>query len=129
MQQLDAEKQYCDVEKDWKNEYFIITIVYTTLIMLVPIIVIFICNGLILSKTKQADQSRRRLQMARNSHVINNINITVNRKINETRYKLKPYYVSASQNTNTIRRKNENSKKLAQTLFLISFSYAFLNLP
>lgn len=129
IQQLDAEKQYCDVEKDWKSEYFIITIVYTALIMLVPIITIFICNSLIIMKTRKADLSRKRLQMIRNSQVIQNININMNLKTSKVKYKLKPYYVSANQNTNTIRRKNENSKKLAQTLFLVSFSYAFLNLP
>ena len=127
LQDTGSNKKYCDVEKIWKNTYFIITIVYTTLIMLVPVITIIICNYLIMFKTKKADLLRKSLQYVKKPSGITNTAITnsrvgVKRKEN---YKLKPYYKTAN---NKIHIK-ENSKKLANILFLISFSYAFLNLP
>ena len=45
--QSQENKQYCDIKKEYSKEYFQITIIYISLIMLIPIIVIFIGNSII----------------------------------------------------------------------------------
>ena len=135
--QQNEGKQYCDVRKEWKNIYIIITIVYTSLIMLVPIIIIIISNYLIIFKTRKADINREQLQHVNSRQQLHIINTTrYHKKETEdpelkenNNYRLKPYYVAVNNQRNTINRKDGNSKKIAQTLFLVSFSYAFLNLP
>jgi hypothetical protein len=106
--------------------------------MLVPIIIIIISNYLIIFKTRKADINREQLQHVNSRQQLHIINTTRYQHKKETEdpelkgnnnYRLKPYYVAVNNQRNKINRKDGNSKKIAQTLFLVSFSYAFLNLP
>jgi hypothetical protein len=52
--------KYCDIQKDYKSSYFVITISYIVITMLIPIVIIFLCNFLIiffLIKAKEQRQS------------------------------------------------------------------------
>lgn len=42
------ESSYCDVNREWRGFYFYITIVYVVLTMLVPIMIVVICNTLLI---------------------------------------------------------------------------------
>lgn len=54
---------YCDIQKKHSNTYFVITILYITLIMLIPIIVIFVCNTLIIYYVLKASKARLGMTM------------------------------------------------------------------
>ncbi len=126
------EDKRCDVVKEKSNLYFLITIVYTTLIMLVPIVVVFVCNFLIIYRIKKADTKRVELQIKKSITRSNRHDTSVIMKIKRqsAHLKLKPYYLPSKQIINNVCSKNvEDSKKLTKTLILISFSYAILNLP
>ena len=43
----DDRNKHCDVREGWSREYFHITLAYICLIILIPIIIIFICNSII----------------------------------------------------------------------------------
>jgi hypothetical protein len=141
---------YCDVKTEWKNVYFIITIIYITLTILIPIMIVFVFNTIIIVKTRHADLKRKQ-----NFRVINNferIAITAKRKPLKLKIVLPPNKTGNSTTTTTSSssrsscktpinqhlitynlnrrsKKNENSYKLANILILTSFSYAFFNLP
>lgn len=66
--------QYCDVKKSWKTNYFRITVIYISLIMLLPIITIFVCNALIIFKTIKADFNRKKMHLSNSSK--NSVNST-----------------------------------------------------
>jgi hypothetical protein len=137
---------YCDVKTKWKNVYFIITIIYITLTILIPIIIVFVFNTIIIVKTRHADLKRKQ-----NFRIINNferIAITSKRKPQKLKIVIPPNVTGNSTTTSSIgsrrspisqhlitynlnrkSKKNENSYKLANILILTSFSYAFFNLP
>ena len=55
---------YCDVSKAHSNTYFKITIVYIFLTMLLPIILIFVCNSVIIFYIIKSGKKRARLSNA-----------------------------------------------------------------
>ena len=56
--------RYCDIERAHSSAYFKITIAYIILIMLVPIVVIFVCNSLIIFSLVHARNERQHMQRA-----------------------------------------------------------------
>lgn len=44
----DEPSPYCDVNREWTREYFILNACYMFIVMLLPIVIIFICNLLII---------------------------------------------------------------------------------
>lgn len=52
---------YCDINMTWNKEYFKIALAYIIIIILIPIIIIFICNSIIIYKTKKSDLKRKNL--------------------------------------------------------------------
>ncbi len=121
----------CDVKKEYSDEYFHITIAYICLIMLLPILIILIANVLIsykvfYSKYQQKKLNKSSLIAKNNSHsnTANNNNNSNNSKI-----KLKPYYLNIDQVIKRVTNKANKAERLTKLLVLISFSYAFLNLP
>ena len=59
-QNEDHSNQYCDINKNNSNilSYFIITIAYIILIILIPIVVIFVFNSLIIYRILKAEKKR-----------------------------------------------------------------------
>ena len=127
------EDKRCDVVKEKSNLYFLITIVYTTLIMLVPIVIVFVCNFLIIFRIKKEEIKRKELQIKKSITRAkrHDTSVIINHKTRDSaHFKLKPYYLPSKQIVhNVCSKKAENSKKLTKTLILISFSYAIFNLP
>lgn len=125
-------RQYCDVQKNWKNTYFIITIIYISLIMLFPIIIVFIFNTLIIVKANRAQKRRQSSLMTPLSTRMKIIkektpnNLLVPNNSN-TRVSLNDSYCLKMKSS--FRKQTKQTNKLAHSLILISFLYAFLNLP
>jgi hypothetical protein len=51
--------EYCDVQNTFSGAYFTTTIIYISLIMLVPILIIFFCNALIIIQILRARKNRK----------------------------------------------------------------------
>ena len=99
--------------------------------MLLPILIILIANFLIsykvfYSKHQQKKLNKSSLIAKNNSHSNNN---TANNNSNKSKIKLKPYYLNIDQVIKRVTNKANKAERLTKLLVLISFSYAFLNLP
>jgi hypothetical protein len=131
----------CEVKnekKEWIREYFHITLAYIFIIILIPIIVIFVSNSIIIINIFQSCPKRNGLKMHKST-----FNIKKKKKKteitssgggssstnNDNKVKLRPYYLTIDQIINRVTNKANKSKKITKMLILISFSYAFLNLP
>jgi len=105
---LKSGQHHCDVTNRFRKVYFLLTGVYIVVIMLIPILTIFISNSLILYKTRRADMNRLLMQQIVKSSGLSG------------KCKAKQTELSSIQ---------LNSKRLKKILPIISFSYAFFNLP
>lgn len=129
--------QSCDVKKDWSTNYFHITLVYIFLIMFVPITIILVTNTLIIlnilrTKTQPylKERNQRLVKHTRRSNQLIQIkNDKIEVRNNNKYNKIKPYYLSIDQILKRVTSKANSTKRLTKILILISFSYAFLNLP
>lgn len=137
-------KQYCDVKKAFKNEYFILAVVYITVTIGMPITVIFISNSIIAIKAVKAEAKRGDIKLKKTS--LNNSKtetVPTAPTIRNKSYQLtlhgkeslrsvqqtKPYYVTVNQMTSRQMRRNKSSKHIAKVLSLISMSFVVLNMP
>ncbi len=130
----DGMINYCDVKKEWVREYFHITFGYIFLIILLPILVIFVSNTIIIAKSPNVNQRQLnqtiKARKYRNQSVSRMNRTTMSRHHSDTNYcKLRPIFLNVNQLLNKAKLKEDNSKKLTKNLILISFSYAFCNLP
>jgi len=57
----EENKQYCDINRNLKHEYFAFNSIYMLLVFLAPSILISVCNAVIIRKTFQHDQQRKKL--------------------------------------------------------------------
>lgn len=129
--QLNDDKVYCDVAKAYQKEYFIITCVYIFLVIVIPILIILICNSLIICRTNTNEAKRRKmLTKARSFRDTSSGHNFRKRYKTVANFKLKRYYCNVEQATNQISQKlDETSKKVKKILIFISVSYALFNLP
>ena len=139
--------QYCDVNKKYKTEYFILNLFYICFVMIVPMAVIITCNILIIVKMKRSDSTRKQMQKIYTSKRKNtesfhkqskrtscNLVIQKNRSTIATSTNLKkimkPHYWTQEQ---LLQKKNKNkqnaSMKITVMLLVISFSFVALNIP
>jgi hypothetical protein len=93
--------------------------------MLIPILVVILCNTMIIGKTRKNDLKRNLLRNRSNRPQMPMMKKPLTRK----NCKLKPFYLTMSQRTRKINKPENRSKQMSNILCLISFSYAFLNLP
>jgi len=122
---VDDLKKYCDVNDKWAREYYKINIVYISLIMILPIIIIFISNILIIHKTKQNDTSRSKFKRtAVLEQTVTNFSKIKTNSINLCNNKSYDHFKIKKQSF-----KLNYSKKITKTLVINSFSYAILNMP
>lgn len=119
----DGNDKYCDIKQKWRTEYFRLNAIYIFSIILIPILVIIISNILMIVKLIKNNAKRKKLQ-------------PINRDSNMMMLEIKP--VRKSHNSSRANLRNpmtkvnsadSRSKRLTKRLILISFSYAFLNLP
>lgn len=138
---------YCAVKKIWVDIYFNMNAVYIMIIMLIPIVVIVVLNFLIIMKTTRDDFQREQLKTSPASalkgsdekQIITTVMYKPSTKqtslmlgsdlVTRASYR-KPHIISLDHGMikNTPAQANTKSK-LTRMLILISFSYAFLNLP
>ena len=131
--ELHYEKN-CHILKNWEENYFYLTIAFTCIIILIPIIIIFISNSFLIvtilnnnkSKSSQSN-SKKRVQIKNKSKIIAKIDHN-NSKKKENLVQVKPYFLTMNQLINKVTIKANDTQRLTKMLFLISFSYAILNL-
>jgi hypothetical protein len=131
-------KTSCRINPSMDNDYFHLTIVFNCIIMLIPIIIIFTSNSFLISnicKNTNNNLSNKMILSNNKNKTSTRINkkslitttTTTTTKNNEQI--IKPYFLTINQIINRITQKANNTRKLTKMLILISFSYAFLNLP
>lgn len=155
----ESKDQYCDIDKKYKKEYFYLNIIYIGLIMLVPMILIVVCNILIIFRTFKNDTNRKKLQAKKISLKNNSIKRELNtNKTNHlvtnasnvkanlmkksacksflderqnSMFRMKPHYSTLKQliNKKNYRSSKSSPKRLTVILLVISFSFVALNLP
>lgn len=121
--QTENDINYCDIKQNWRNEYFQITILYIVIIMLIPILIIFLCNFLTIIKSFKSDTNRKKLQ--------SNCQLLIKRPLKISRTSNNELKLVTKRNdlNRRVTKKVTNSIRISKMLILISFSYVFFNLP
>ena len=135
------------MKKAYKNEYFKITIIYILVTIVVPTVLILVCNFFILVGIYKTNQSfsfekkeqknhrhraflsareSRKQAISRNKKMARLPQPSVRRQVSIV---FKKKYLSTSKIVPKISGKINISKKLTKTLLFLSFSYALLNMP
>jgi len=130
------------VNMAWKKEYFRIAVAYIFIIILIPIIIIFICNSLIIYETKKADSKREKLhadlsrietQTCASTTKREAIHLTPvptqNSNLLSVRSRISNLSCGSSQSNTGKKQIIKNSNKITKMLVLISFSFCLFNLP
>jgi len=137
-------EQYCDIDKKYSKYYFPITIIYVGLILLIPIIILFFCNILVIANIIKAKKKRddmlgdfimmpiklkivrQTTESAISSHLLTpDIRHKELRLVSESSERLS--LLSTGLNNN---KKSKNTRtKSTHILLLMSFSFSILNLP
>lgn len=137
--QIDDVSKQCHVKNSFTSEYFYIIIVYTSVVMLLPIITVLVCNSLIIYKTRKAEKERKELQIINLSYCSssNRSSLTTENLLNfkdeiTVQSSKKSNFLNVKQvvsNIRSLKNPMNSSHKLANSLHVISFSYAFFNFP
>jgi len=142
---------YCDVRQDMDQIYFTLTVVYASIKMLLPILIIFASNLVIIinmicieckkhqlrKNRKMGFKSKRQfLRKYKRKRFLNGYHdLIVNQRNylfhieHEKALKPKPYFLTLDQVINRVAKKANNPKILTKLIIFISLSYALLNLP
>jgi hypothetical protein len=122
----------CRINPNMENDYFHLTIAFNCIIMLIPIVIIFTSNSFLISnicKNTNNNLSNKMILLNNKNKTSTRINKKSLTKNNNNEQIIKPYFLTINQIINRITQKANNTRKLTKMLILISFSYAFLNLP
>ena len=139
--------EHCAVKRALSDLYFQINALYIMAIMLLPILIIFLLNSLIIIKTTKEDSNRKMLQsdqvnfirknqkinLNKNHLMTNTLSVTPISKTLSTAINASSLIINIDQRvqqSSSIRQQTiQYKKKLTKMLLLTSFSYAFFNLP
>lgn len=124
----DNDSPYCDNKKNWSSQYFIVNCIYISSIMLIPIILIFSSNSMIILITIKDDLRRKNLQQVKKEFTRKLIIEATTKSTNYSK-SLSIENITGQTVVKKIVFKANKSRKLTRMLVLISFSYALLNLP
>lgn len=127
---------YCDLNRHWTDVYFYLNSIYIAFIMLIPIILIIVCNCFIIYKSIKNDYKRKKLKSGRVKLIQSNENIfdLISPPVLEETKSFRMTDMANSPkvddqiNHETYKLESQTSK-ITTTLLFVSFSYAFLNLP
>lgn len=119
----DHNKKYCDIKPGFDILYYYITIVYISIKMLIPIVLILISNSIIIINIMRLGSNKYKL---RENHSFKKKKFYSRIKPG---LKIKPFYLTLNQVINRVTIKANNSKILTKLIILISFSYVLLNFP
>ena len=120
---------YCDINMTWNKEYFKIALAYIIIIILIPFIIIFICNSIIIYKTKKSDLKRKNLHAESMTSFRKDITVSYNHQKDTSKIIFTRSNFSTLQINNTKTKITKNTNKITKMLVFISFSFCFLNLP
>ncbi len=120
----------CDVSPEWSQIYFTLSKSYVLVSMLLPILLIFICNSMVIYKTILTDSQRKQNEYQTNEIKETNVSYKIKRRPAQ-QLEVKAFSKSAKINCTHKKKlqKYKNSIKITKVLILVSFSYALLNLP
>lgn len=157
IQDVQTSIQYCDIKKEYSRAYFLLTIFYIALTMLIPIVVIFCCNILIIIYVLKAGKKREHMinmditkkfknpaissyqseeirplaLQSKKSRQSDGLDATRNFSVSMTsiadNVSKKSLKLNATHSKHQSRRSESN--RITRMLLLMSFSYAILNLP
>jgi hypothetical protein len=143
----ENQNKYCDIDHDYKNDYFILNSIYMIFIVFIPMIIIFISNSMIIFILNKNSRKRNELiKLSNNSTVVNNClfkrhkkqlgtnTLNISTQSNETCQiitKVKPHYKTFDQIINLKLNKinKQNNSYTTIMLLSVSFSFLILNLP
>ncbi|CAF1039358.1 unnamed protein product [Brachionus calyciflorus] len=108
----DSNNTYCGVNKEFSRIYFTLNIFYITLTLLIPILVIFVCNTFIIKFIIKASKQRK---------TMTNFEI---KKLNSSNEKK-----NMENSLNKQKSPKSVLNKITIMLLIMSFSYTGLNLP
>ncbi len=115
------DNHYCDINKDFVEEYFILNKIYAVLILWLPMITVLITNILIIVNLAKKKFKKRRLQEIKiNYHKKSSLV----RLVDDTRYK--SYSKPSSDETNSFMCINQNTN-FQSVLNLVKCKYFFCN--
>ncbi len=109
--------------------------------MLIPIIIIFVCNSIIIlnllkpsliSKTNGLKANKNNIQqnpIQKHLHQHQYQNQNQHQQDKQDQVKYRPFYLSINQIINRVTYQANTSKRITKMLILISFTYVLLNLP
>jgi len=117
---------YCDVVKDLGLSYFFINILYSIIVMLLPIIILIVLNILIIYKLIKTNKKRNTISYSKSNNISVNPTNRIERPYSDVIIRLEPLLVNTSLKDSTKKRKPTDTKIV---LILVSISYALLNLP
>jgi len=120
---------YCDVKTNWINEYFQITLIYLIIQMIIPIIIILICNSIIIYNLKKSEYETYKIEQMSILKQTKNIQLPCNIIPAKFKNLKKTEYFNVGQLINKITNKSNSTKKVNEILVFISFTYVLFNLP
>lgn len=138
--EINSEITFCDIKHEFDQIYLYFTLAYIGIKMLLPILVIFISNFLIIlniSKLNEHKQiimlreNRTTIRSARRRELIQQLSqpMSTIRQNDKLTGRVKPFYLSMNQVINRETHNAQSSRMLTKMIVLISFTYACLNLP
>lgn len=139
-QQPKTKIKYCGVKAGLDTTYYHATFVYICLVMLLPMVIIFISNSVIIhrltSKKKRLivtqNFQKKRATSEKTTKPLPNVHVN---KMTDSNLalissgKIKPYYMNVNQVINKVTEKANCVTKITKMLMLVSFTNALLNLP
>ncbi len=127
--EIKSDSDKCSVNTKFKNEYIWINLIFCLVTILLPIVIIFILNIIIVCKLVidhvKMKKLKRNRKIEKNPKIANQPS-----SIEIEQFELKPHYLTFDQ---IIHKKTKNlnhySKKITILMLIISFTFIALNLP
>lgn len=121
---------YCDIDINFKNQYFLFNMSYIIIVLIIPITTLLISNSLIICRTIKYQLDRKKLERL-------SINLTIKAKDKSKKNLLNDNpedgdYIKTFNQNIPIRDDNKNfnsARTLTTQLLFISFKFFILNLP
>ena len=132
--------QSCDINQNYTKDYFYINLSYIVVVLVIPMILVFTCNLLILMKIKKNKIERKKLQEINErkeskiitKHIIprssgsQNLSVILNTRLS----KISSYSINIDELVlKSFQKVNKSSNKTTIQLCLVSLSFSILYLP
>jgi hypothetical protein len=129
--EIKSDSDKCSVNTKLENEYIWINLIFSLVTILMPIVIIFILNIIIICKLVIDHVKMKKIKRNNNRKIEKNPKIANQpSSIEIEQFELKPHYLTFDQ---IIHKKTKNlnhySKKITILMLIISFTFIALNLP